>query len=122
MTKYGNLKAKIDNITFDSKVEADYYIRLKVLKSQNKIKSFCVHPKIILQEKFKYKGKSVSSITYTPDFKVVNLDDTIDYIDIKGVKTNEFKIKEKMFKNLIKNEANINFYCLTLLNEQWIRV
>lgn len=122
MTKYGNLKVKIDDITFDSRMEADYYIRLKICKSQNKIKSFCVHPKIVLQEKFKYKGKSVSAITYSPDFKVINADETIEYIDIKGVKTNEFKIKEKMFKNLIKDDENTNFYCLTLHNEQWVKV
>lgn len=122
MRKYGNVKVKIDNHTFDSKMEADYYYYLKVKKSKNEIKSFTVHPTIVVQDSFKFKGKTVKAITYTPDFVVHNIDGTIDFIDVKGVKTQEFRIKEKMLKYLYRNVSNYDVYCITLVGETWVRI
>lgn len=120
MSKMGNVKVKVDGYKFDSKMEADYYFYLKVQKEKGEIKDFEVHPKFVLQEKFKYHGKTIAAITYTSDFKVYNLDDTISIIDVKGQKTNEFKIKEKMLKFILKDEIPIEVYCVTLYKEHWI--
>ena len=122
MRKYGNKKVAIDGYEFDSRMEADFYYRLKIMLYNKEILEFEVHPRFVLQPSFKFKGKTVQAITYTSDFKVVYANGEIHYIDIKGAKTNEFKIKEKMFKNMMKNEPNVDIYCLTLHKETWVKV
>lgn len=122
MRKYGNTKVTVDGHKFDSKMEADYYYYLKIKKSKGEIANFTVHPTIVIQEPFKFKGKTVKAITYTPDFMVRYLDGNVDYIDVKGVKTQEFRIKEKMLKYLYRNVDNYDIYCITLSNERWVRV
>ena len=118
MSKYGNTKCTVDSHKFDSKVEADYYYKLKIEKMRGLIKDFKVHPTYILQEKFEYRGKKIASITYTPDFEVENWYGDIDIIDVKGVKTNEYKLKEKMFKF---KYPQFNFFCVALAGETWIK-
>lgn len=122
MRKYGNKKVTIDGHKFDSKMEADYYYHLKVAKDKNEIRDFNVHTKVTLQPAFRFKGKAVSAITYTPDFIVYHHNGEVDYVDVKGVKTNEFRIKEKMFKFQLKDFEKYNMYCLTLHGETWVRV
>ena len=122
MRKYGNKKVTVDGYKFDSKMEADFYYRLKILLFKKEILEFEVHPRFILQPAFVFRGKKVQAITYTSDFKVVYPNGEIHYVDIKGAKTNEFKIKEKMFKNLMKNEPNVDIYCLTLHKETWVKI
>ena len=121
-SKYGNKKCYVDGYKFDSKMECDYYYRLKVLKDKGEILDFKVHPKFVVQESFKFKGKNIQQITYTPDFQVIKNDGTIDYIDIKGdIKTAEFRIKEKLFKKLLDDTFE-DMYCLTLRGETWIKI
>lgn len=121
-SKYGNKKVIVDGYKFDSKVEADYYYRLKIEKMKGLIKDFKVHPTFVVQESFKFKGKNIQQITYTPDFQVIKNDGTIDYIDIKGaIKTAEFRIKEKLFKKLLDDTFE-DMYCLALRGETWIKI
>lgn len=96
--KYNNKKTTIDNIIFDSKKEAEFYCELKLLKRAKRIKDFELQPQFLLMDKFKKNGKRYRAITYKADFKVINNDGTIRIIDIKGVKTDVFKIKQKMFE------------------------
>lgn len=103
MSKYKNRKPIIDGIKFDSTMEADYYYYLKLKKSRNEIKDFSLQPKFILIDKFKYNGKAIRAITYTPDFKVENLDGSIEYIDTKGFPTEVSKLKKKMFHYFYPN-------------------
>lgn len=75
-----------------------------------------LQPKYELQEKFKFNGKSIRAIDYTADFKITLLHsylvttelkpfqpplyntDQYEYIvDAKGMETEVFKIKKKMF-------------------------
>lgn len=122
MKKYGNVKVVIDGYKFDSKMEADYYYRLKIQLTKNEIREFEVHPKFVLQPGFKYKGKAIAAITYTSDFKVIYNSGEIHLVDVKGAKTNEFKLKEKMMKYMFKDVSNYDIYCLTLHNETWIKL
>lgn len=98
MSKYNNKIVEIDGITFQSKAEAKYYEQLKWLKQNKQIKDFELQPKFLLQESFKKNGKSFRKIEYIADFKVINLDGTIEIIDIKGQMTEAFKIKRKLFE------------------------
>lgn len=97
-SKYSNKRTWVDGICFDSKKEADYYCQLKLLKRAGEIKDFGLQPRYELQPTFKKNGTTHRSITYVADFVVTNLDGTTDIIDIKGVETQVFKIKKKLFE------------------------
>ena len=53
----------------------------------------------ILQDKFKINGKTRRKITYRADFSyVLAEDDTIHVVDVKGFKTELYKLKKKLFE------------------------
>lgn len=97
-SKYNNVKTTVDGITFDSKKEAEYYCMLKILKQAGEIKDFGLQPRYELQPPFEKNGQKYRAITYVADFVIVNLDGTTEVIDVKGVETQVFKIKKKMFE------------------------
>lgn len=98
--KYRNKKVTIDGITFDSKAEAAYYNYLKILKKSGEIKDFDMQVRFTLMDNFKHPSKpkkTVRAINYIPDFVVTENDGTKSVIDVKGMQTQVFKIKAKMF-------------------------
>ena len=97
-SKHNNKKTVIDGITFDSKKEAEYYCKLKILKKAGEIKEFGIQPKYELQPTFRKNGKTHRSITYIADFIITNNDGTTDIVDVKGFETDVFKIKQKLFE------------------------
>lgn len=96
--KYNNKKTTVDGIEFDSKKEADYYCMLKILKQAGEIKDFGLQQKYELQPGFEKNGEKYRAITYIADFVIVNLDGTTEEVDVKGIETQVFKIKKKMFE------------------------
>ncbi|WP_249323475.1 DUF1064 domain-containing protein [Wansuia hejianensis] len=96
--KYRNIKTQVDGITFDSKKEAEYYCKLKLLKQAGEIKDFGLQPRYELQPTFRKNGTTYRAITYVADFIITNLDGTTEVVDIKGVETQVFKIKQKLFE------------------------
>lgn len=113
--KYNNKKVEYKDIKFDSKMEKDYYIYLLENKDKLEIKDIELQPKFILQEKFKYNNKTIRSITYKADFKVI-YKDRIEVVDVKGVQTDVFKIKKKLLLNKYKD---INFKCIRKVKNEW---
>ena len=97
-SKYNNKKVIVDGIKFDSQKEAEYYCRLKLLKQAGEIKDFGLQPRYVLQHGFEKNGEKFKPITYIADFVIVNNDGTTDVVDIKGVETQIFKIKRKLFE------------------------
>lgn len=100
-SKYNNRKTVVDGITFDSKKEAEYYLKYKMLKKAGQIKDIELQPRFELQPKYKRNGKTVRAITYVADFKITWADDRIEIIDVKGSKafqTQVYKLKKKMFE------------------------
>lgn len=97
-SKYRNKKVTIDGITFDSKKEANYYLKLKLLKQAGEIKDFGLQEKFVLQEGFTKNGERHRPITYYADFIIDNLDGSTDVVDVKGMETQVFKIKKKLFE------------------------
>lgn len=97
-SKYNNEKTVVDGIKFDSKKEAEYYIQLKLLKKAGEIKDIGLQPKFELQPGFKKNGVTYRPITYIADFVITNNDGTTEIVDIKGVETQVFKIKKKLFE------------------------
>lgn len=97
MSKYNSKKITIDGITFDSKDEAMYYNALKIRKFKEEIKNFELQPKFILIEGFKKDGKTYRPITYTPDFTIYHNDNSIEYVDVKGMTTQQGELRIKLF-------------------------
>ena len=98
--KYNNRKVEIDGHKFDSKLEAQYYEFLNRKKATGKIKDFSLQPRYTLQETFKRDDKTYRSITYIADFEVLHNDGSTQVIDVKGMMTDVFKIKAKLFTKL----------------------
>lgn len=93
-SKYNAHKTKVDGICFDSKLEADYYVQLKLRQRAGDIKGFCRQPEFILME----GNDDIKPIIYKPDF-IVFTEDGFEIIDTKGFETETFKIKHKLFKS-----------------------
>lgn len=127
--KIAHKKTIIDGITFDSKMESDFYVYLKAEQKAGRVLSFEMQPEFILQERFiivegksisdsnpdfdklkrKYKAPINRAIKYIADFLVVYADKSTKVIDVKGIKTADFKIKEKMFNF---KYPDMNFECV----------
>ena len=100
MSKHKNIKVEIDGIKFDSKIEAKYYSHLLERANDGEIGHFIIQPRYLLQESFKKNGKHFRKIEYVADFEVINLDGTIEVIDIKGQIMPVFALKKKLFERL----------------------
>ena len=105
--KYGNRKTIIHGIKFDSKKEGLYYLGLKSRLLRGEFEKMELQPKIELQAKFRYKNKGIRAINYVADFLLYHNDGTIEYIDVKGMETQTFKMKWKMVKNKFKDNDNV---------------
>lgn len=102
-TKYGNKPTWVNDHLFSSKKEAQYYIDLLLQERCGLVKDIQLQPVYMLQEAFKKNGKSYRAITYIADFefdqKAVRGSHWVTRIvDTKGVKTEAFKIKVKLFE------------------------
>lgn len=89
--KYKNTKVEVDGHKFDSKLESNLYLTLKKLKLD-----FTLQPKYVLVDSFKLKGITHRAIVYRGDFDL-KINDVIYTIDTKGMETQVFKLKKKLF-------------------------
>jgi hypothetical protein len=96
MNKYHNIKTVVDGMKFDSKAEANRYCELKLLQRAGKIQSLKLQPRYLIQEKFKYGGKTELKIEYVADFEYVENGQVV-VEDVKGMKTAVYKLKRKLF-------------------------
>ena len=138
MGKIYHKKTEIDGIVFDSQTEAEYYQYLKELKKNKQIKDFTMQDKFILQEKFiivdgkringsdkEFKkvqkanpGCTIAAIKYIADFTVYYNDGSVQVVDVKGQKTADFKLKEKMF-NYMYPQYN-KLFCVVKYKGEWL--
>lgn len=99
MSKYRAVKTKVNNIMFDSKLEAKRYTELLMMEKSGRIEKLELQPSFLLQPSFKKNGKTYRKIEYIADFKYY---DTIKgkwvIEDTKGIETDVFKIKKKLFE------------------------
>jgi hypothetical protein len=102
MSKYKNQKTTVDNITFDSKVESEYYKYLQKQQNFGYVRHFVLQPKWKLTEAYQLTGqkKKQAAMTYSADFLVFYTNGESKIIDIKGGPTTpDFKIKKKLFES-----------------------
>jgi len=94
--KYNAKPVEFDGFKFDSKKEAKRYLELKMLERAGVISNLILQPKFLLQDSFKYKGKTQRAIFYIADFEYIK-DGKRIVEDVKGVKTEVYKLKKKLF-------------------------
>ena len=103
MNKYRNTKIIIDGIEFDSKKEGYRYKELKLLERAGLIKDLKLQTKFELQPAFKKNNKTIRAITYKTDFDYLTKDGRHIVEDVKGIETEVFKLKRKMFEYKYKD-------------------
>lgn len=89
-TKYGNKWCVIDGIKFQSIKEGGYYQFLKSELQHKKIKSFK------RQVTFRIEINGVLVCRYIADFVVTYNDGSKKVIDVKGFKTDVYKLKKSL--------------------------
>lgn len=97
MTKYGNRKTVVDNITFDSRAEARRYQELQLLVQAGHIHHLVLQPRYQLMPAFiDGTGKKHRAVEYVGDF-AYREGDTYVCEDVKGAITKVYAMKRKMF-------------------------
>lgn len=105
--KYKNVKTMIGNFKFDSKKEAEFYLKLKAKKAIGEIRWIKLQPEFLILRGFvSENGEKTSGVKYVADFEVEYADGRREVFDVKGVRTEAYKIKKKMLLNMY---PNINF-------------
>ena len=96
--KYNAKKIKIDGHTFDSKREAERYCELKLFLRAGEIRNLVLQPRFLLQDEFFDKNEvKHKKIEYVADFFYIDKEGRNVVEDVKGVLTDVYKIKKKMF-------------------------
>jgi len=104
-SKYKNKKVVIDGIKFDSQKEANRYVELKLMEDTDYIKDLELQKKFELIPKYEINGRKVRAMNYICDFyyyDVLNKKYIVE--DVKGMKTQVYKLKKKMFEYKYKIE------------------
>ena len=101
MSKYNSRKTVIDGITFDSKKEAKRYIELKNKQEEGEISDLRLQVPFELVPSFTIeidgKKRKRRNIRYIADF--VYYEDGQKVVeDVKGRKTDIYKLKKKLFE------------------------
>ena len=97
--KYHNKKVEYDGYTFDSIKEKNYYIKLKLLEKAGKIKELALQKESELKQSYKLNNKTSRKITYRTDFTYKTTeDDKLHVVDVKGFRTDVYRLKKKLFE------------------------
>ena len=111
--KFNAKRTKFNGLYYDSVKESVYAQNLEWLRKAKEIKSWSA------QHRWELYVNRMKIRQYTIDFRVVNLDGTIDYIEVKGMQTYSFqitwKLTQALFDELTEGE-NARLY----LNEKLV--
>lgn len=101
-SKFFSKKVVVDGITFDSKKEGDYYLKLKKDQKKGLIKDLELQKEYVLQDKFKVGNRTRRQITYKADFSYITTqDDKLHVVDVKSpytAKDKVYRLKKKLFE------------------------
>ena len=99
-SKYGNIKdSRIINgeeVKFDSRKEAIRFDELYVMAKAGLIKELTLQPSYVILDGYEHEGKKILPIKYNADFRYVE-HGFIVVEDVKGVLTDIYRLKKKMF-------------------------
>ena len=96
-SKYKAQKCQINGHHFDSVMEGRFYFHLLREKKNKRVKYIELQPEFTLQEGFSKNGKKIRPIKYRADFLVTYPKNEKVVYDVKGKKTPEFALKQKIF-------------------------
>lgn len=95
-SKYHAKKTVVDGITFDSRKEADRYLVLKGMEEDGSIEGLRRQVRYELVPAFDVDGKHYRPVYYVADF--VYREDGREVVeDVKGVRTDVYRLKSKLF-------------------------
>lgn len=94
--KYHNSRTVVDNIKFDSKKEASRYLELKMLEKAKKISNLELQVPFELVPAIKINGRMNRKVVYVADFVYLDENGKRVVEDVKGVKTEVYKLKKKL--------------------------
>ncbi len=96
--KYGSERIEYNGRMYDSKKEAAYAKRLEYLKHAHKIEERVV--RIEYQVPYSITAKNKVVATYFADFRVTYGDLHQEVVDVKGFRTEVYKLKKKLVEAL----------------------
>lgn len=97
--KWGNVITYVDGIKFHSIAEAERYSELKLLLQAGVIQNLVLQPSFEIYPKFTdNKGEKWREVKYIADF-MYSQNGNVIVEDVKGVETDHFRDKMKMFLN-----------------------
>ena len=95
-SKYHAKKTCVDGITFDSRKEADRYLILKGMEEDGSIEDLRRQVRYELVPAFDVDGRHYRPVFYVADFVYVEDGKTV-VEDVKGVMTDVYRLKSKLF-------------------------
>lgn len=88
----------LDGIVFASKAEMRRYAELKLMEKVGQIRGLTIQPKFLLFPSFYRRGVFHHALNYVGDFLYYDIEKKRKIVeDVKGVETEVFKIKYKLF-------------------------
>lgn len=117
-SKYHAYKATINDITFDSLDESRFYIHLlRRMKEQGDIKKFDMQVPFELIPSYTKNGHKIRRMDYVADFVIYYADGHKEVIDVKGIETEVFKLKKKIFEYRYKD---LSLICYKYVHKTWM--
>ena len=99
--KYENTPTRYDGHRFDSSSECDYYKHLLKLQRAGAVQM------ILRQVPFHLTSNSENIAKYVCDFQVFYKNGTIEFVDVKGIETDMFKLKKKLVESQYPVEIKV---------------
>lgn len=96
--KYGNKSFVKNGIRYASTLEYNHWLGYQDMLKKGEIAQYEFQKRFVLQDGFIENGKKIRAITYIADHYIVHNDGQKEVIDSKGVETQNFRNKRKMFK------------------------
>lgn len=120
ISEKGKKERTYKGIRYDSKTEMLFYIEFVEPRLESgEIISCTRQVEYVLQDKFKYKDKTILPIKYRSDFNIVWRDGTLQVFDVKGNPDNMSLLKRKMIWAKYP-ELNLTFICRNLKYGGWV--
>ena len=88
--KFHAVPCQAGEINFSSKAERAYYYKLRILEKSGEVLFF------LMQVPFHLPGNT----KYVVDFQVFYADGTVDFVDVKGMETEVFKLKKRQVEEI----------------------
>jgi hypothetical protein len=97
-SKYRSRKKEVDGILFDSKREAAAYVKLRAMEQAGEIRDLRRQVKFVLLDGFRTDdGEKVREMAYFADFVFTGKDGAERVVDVKGMRTEVYRLKRKLF-------------------------